>query len=99
MTQDDQKKFLDVIANLDLQIDDATLAAEDAPGVAQTGNLAKAVLLLSNVLLYSPSPNPPLCLCCDRPATIQAADWELCGPCYDAINGPWPGELWGIDDE
>ncbi len=90
MNPDGRAQFLNAIANLDLSIDDATLAADDAPGVAQTGNLAKAVLLLTNVLLYQEP--APTCICCDRPADpTLPSDLDLCRPCYNAISAPWPG--------
>ena len=89
MNNPDRDAFLNAIANIDLSIDDATLAA-DAPEVAQTGNLAKAVLLLINLLLYQDP--APTCICCDRPADPDVPrDLDLCRPCYNAISAPWPG--------
>lgn len=34
----------------------------------------------------------PACLICGRPATIAAADWDLCADCFNKIAAPWPGE-------
>lgn len=90
MTNSDRDAFLKAIGDIDLSIDDATLAAGDAPAVAQTGNLAKAVLLLTNVLLYQEP--APTCICCGRPADpALPGDLDLCQSCYNAISAPWPG--------
>ena len=90
MTNSDRDQFLNAIGNIDMQIDDATLAAGDAPAVAQTGNLAKSVLLLANILLYQQP--APTCICCGRLADpALPGDFDLCQPCYNAISAPWPG--------
>jgi hypothetical protein len=92
MTQQDIDQFLTTIGGLDAQIDDTTFNA-GAPLVAQIGNLAKAVLLLSNLALYHRPAPAVTCVCCDRPATITAGDWDLCDGCHAAITAPTAAEL------
>ena len=95
MTNEDRNQFLTKIASLDLEIGDALAARNTLELMALAG---KAALLAANALLYqAPPPAPPACLCCDRPATVRAADWDLCEGCYNAVSAPWPGmdESWG----
>lgn len=33
------------------------------------------------------------CILCGQPATIVAADWDLCAGCFNVLATPFPGEL------
>lgn len=111
MTPSDRAAFLEAIAGLDSSIDFVTIEAgknddtydtQTAPLVGQIGNAAKAVLLLTNLILELNQPAPatqPLaqCVLCPRPATRLAGDWEVCDTCYEGITTPDPAsdETWG----
>lgn len=97
MTNDDRAQFLAKIGDIDSQVEDTTFKAEDDPLVTQIGNLTKATLLLTNLLLYQPAPIPT-CIMCDRPTDPNVpGDLDLCTNCYNAISAPDPGldESWG----
>lgn len=32
--------------------------------------------------------NSLTCLCCGKPATVAAGDWDLCAGCYNAVSAP-----------
>ena len=87
MTPSDRDAFLTKIESLDIEIGDALAAADLPELVALAG---KAALVAATAMLYQ-QPAIVVCICCDRPATVRAADLDLCEACYNAISAPWPG--------
>lgn len=94
MTQSDIDQFLTKIESLDLEIADA-LAADDLPQLVALAG--KASLVCATAMLYQQPAAVILCVCCDRPATVRAADLDLCEACSAAISAPDPAldESWG----
>jgi len=94
MPPPDRAQFLSKIADLDLEIGDALAAADLPELVALAG---KAALICATAMLYQQPAVIVLCICCDRPATVRAADLDLCEACSAAISAPDPAldESWG----
>ena len=93
MNQNDRDAFLTKIESLDLEIGDALAAADLPELVALAG---KAALVAAAAMLYQ-QPAIVVCICCDRPATVRAADLDLCEACSATISAPDPAldESWG----
>lgn len=93
MTPADRAQFLAKIENIDFEISDALAAADLPELVALAG---KAALVAATAMLYQqPAPSTKLrmnavilCVCCDAPATIALADWDLCQSHFNLLAAP-----------
>jgi len=90
MTNDDRDAFLAKIESIDIEIADA-LAADDLPQLVALAG--KAALVGAVAVLYQEPAPITLCVCCDAPATIALADWDLCQNHFNLLAAPDDTEL------
>lgn len=78
-----------------------TLASETFETPAQAQAQAEALAIRHRVPVtlaqVVASPVQPLCVFCEQPATVRAADWDLCDLCHEGLAGPWPEEAGWVE--